>query len=142
MAQLSTHLGKEAWEVPFGRVIYGDEALQSINTEYDDNVSQQRIWRDGYDYLHKEFPNLSYIDYCRVITDAEINYYLNNDKGDDIVVNNVGENDKEHDLQQQLYEWGKEKSSENNINNNQMIRTIFGGRVIYVCYMYLQSSNL
>eukprot|EP00484_Ammonia_sp_Unknown_P027905 CAMPEP_0197047130 /NCGR_PEP_ID=MMETSP1384-20130603/22675_1 /TAXON_ID=29189 /ORGANISM="Ammonia sp." /LENGTH=314 /DNA_ID=CAMNT_0042479003 /DNA_START=31 /DNA_END=975 /DNA_ORIENTATION=- len=76
LAQLSTHLGREVWEVPFGRMIYGEPALQSINTEYDDNVSQGRIWRDGYDYLKKEFPNLSYIQYCRRITDHEVDYYL------------------------------------------------------------------
>mmetsp|Transcript_31760 Transcript_31760/g.51395 ORF Transcript_31760/g.51395 Transcript_31760/m.51395 type:complete len:253 (-) Transcript_31760:51-809(-) len=77
LAQLSTHLGKEPWEVPFARVIYGEDALQSINTEYGDNVSQQRIWQHGYEYLKQEFPRLSYIEYCRVISEQEMQYYIN-----------------------------------------------------------------
>ena len=104
LAQISHHLGKEAWEVPFAKIIYGDDVLSTINTQYDDNVSQGRIWRDGYDYLHNEFPNLSYIDYCRVINQDEINYYLNN-------------NDNNHDLQKELLL----QTNNNNNNNNQMI---------------------
>eukprot|EP01083_Nonionella_stella_P033941 92856_1 len=83
LAKLSTHLGKEAWEVPFGKVIYGDDALKSINKEYDDKVSQTKIWRQGYEYLTKEFPNLSYIEYCRTISEREMMYYVHSGKGNE-----------------------------------------------------------
>ena len=117
MAKLSTHLGKADWEVPFGRVIYGDDALESINTEYDDNISQGRIWKDGYDYLKQEFPNLSYIKYCRVIHENEINYYLQS-------INNQHpniQNEQQHDLQKQLYD---DSNSNLDIINSESITLI------------------
>lgn len=82
-------------EVPFGRVIYGDEALQSIYKQYGDDVSQGKIWQKGYEYLEQEFPNLSYIDYCRVLSENEVNYYL------------VPEQ-QQHDLMQQIYDFEEE----------------------------------
>ena len=115
MAQLSTHLGKADWEVPFGRVIYGENVLKIIYKEYDDDVSQTKIWREGYDYLHKEFPKLTYIDFCRVIPENEMLFYL---KGLN-ALNDIGlgkiDNDIEHDLNKQLY--GDDENE--NINKNQ-----------------------
>ena len=111
LAKISTHLGRAKWEVPFGKVIYGDDGLKSINTEYGDHVSQGKIWEEGYEYLKREFPNLSYIDYCRVITEDEIKYYKkqqqqqSNDNKQELNVNEGNENVKD-DLQQQLSEGG------------------------------------
>eukprot|EP01084_Bolivina_argentea_P174921 302960_1 len=64
---LSWHLGKSPWEVPFAQIIYGVNNLDFINTEYEEKVDQQKIWSLGYDYLKKDFPNLSYIDYCYIV---------------------------------------------------------------------------
>merc|ERR1712130_364587 len=74
LAQSSTSLGREDWETPFGQVIYGMNAIKSINTEYGDSVSQGKIWQEGYDYLRKNFERLSYIKYCREIDENEITY--------------------------------------------------------------------
>ena len=82
--------------MPFGKVIYGDVALQSIYKEYGDDVSQGKIWQKGYEYLDDEFPNLSYIDYCRVLTDKEIEYYLIKE-------------DLQHDLLGQIYDFEEEQ---------------------------------
>eukprot|EP00483_Globobulimina_turgida_P008991 UN09009 len=130
LAEHSSHLGKEAWEVPFGKVIYGDDALQSINIEYDDSVSQGRIWKDGYAYLRKEHPNLSYIEYCRSINEHEISYYLQSVKKQQMEQekqgkqqqNGVLNQDKEHDLQQQLYD---------NIDNGSVVADDVSAKLIF-----------
>jgi len=81
-------LGKELWETPFGKVIYGMEYVQDINFEYGDSPpwgkgpDQQKIWSGGQKYLEDNFPNLSYIQSCESL---EINY---DDLGDDYLAAN------------------------------------------------------
>ncbi len=133
----STHLGKEAWEVPFGKVIYGDDTLKSINTEYGDQVSQQKIWREGYTYLRREYPNLSYIEYCKTINENEMMYYLKSVKKQGIKLKEkqpkeesnklLDDDDVEHDLQKQLY--GDDNQQ---INNNNKYSFIFVAEIVVV----------
>ena len=66
------YLGTELWETPFGQVIGNIELLNEINTEYGDKPNQQEIWKQGYKYLKNEFPNLTYIDQCRMVSQKDI----------------------------------------------------------------------
>mmetsp|Transcript_54370 Transcript_54370/g.117687 ORF Transcript_54370/g.117687 Transcript_54370/m.117687 type:complete len:435 (-) Transcript_54370:129-1433(-) len=64
----SDTLGTMPWETPFAQVI-GDSSLSAlghINTEYGEQVNQASIWNEGYDYLQRDFPRLSYIKTCQV----------------------------------------------------------------------------
>ena len=69
-------LGKAPWERPIGYVIDGLSALDSIYTGYGDTESgggggpnQEQIYReDGYTYLERDFPLLSYFDQCKVVS--------------------------------------------------------------------------
>merc|ERR1712228_679940 len=61
------HLGQAPWEVPVAKIIHGMEHLQYIETKYADEPNQQMIWSQGYEYLRDNFPDLSYIDKCKVI---------------------------------------------------------------------------
>ena len=63
-----THLGNKPWEVPFARVLpKWLDNLDFIETKYGDKVSQKEIWAQGYQYLYDEFPDLSYMNHCRVV---------------------------------------------------------------------------
>ncbi len=62
----SDWLGKAPWEVPVGRVIYGMDdvidklyAVGEIHPFDETGVKQGRIWSEGNDYLHREFPKVS-----------------------------------------------------------------------------------
>jgi cyclophilin family peptidyl-prolyl cis-trans isomerase len=79
-------LGKAAWETPFGRILptpipdawkrrVRDRDYDSmldlilspdiIHFGYGEQPDQGKIWQQGYPYLESEFPNLTYMDYCR-----------------------------------------------------------------------------
>jgi cyclophilin family peptidyl-prolyl cis-trans isomerase len=68
-------LGKSPWERPFGFIVSGTSALDSVYTGYGDlspdlgkGPDQRRIHaHDGYAYLSHEFPLLSYVDECRIV---------------------------------------------------------------------------
>jgi len=70
----SDFLGKSPWEVPIGRVIEGMDVIDSLNGQYGDIVpfgkgpDQQLIWREGNEYLHREFPKLDYFLGCSLIS--------------------------------------------------------------------------
>ena len=52
---------------PFGKVVEGMEAVDSINSEYGEKPNQQQIGAKGNHYLKKIFPNLDYIKQARII---------------------------------------------------------------------------
>ena len=61
----SEWLGKAPWEVPIGRVIYGMEEVidrlykvGEIHPFDEKGVKQGRIWEEGNEYLHREFPKV------------------------------------------------------------------------------------
>jgi peptidyl-prolyl cis-trans isomerase A (cyclophilin A) len=61
----SDWLGKAPWEVPFGRVIMGmDEVIDrlhdvgEIHPFEEKGVKQGKIWEEGNEYLHREFPKV------------------------------------------------------------------------------------
>jgi len=77
------HLGKDVWERPFGKVVGGFESFKNnINYGYGDGAfgagpNQGKIWREGYAYLEREFPELSYLDSCRLLSldkEAKVSY--------------------------------------------------------------------
>ena len=51
----------------FGTITSGMEIVDSINSEYGEQPSQQQIGRKGNHYLKKLFPNLDYIIQARVV---------------------------------------------------------------------------
>jgi cyclophilin family peptidyl-prolyl cis-trans isomerase len=73
--QLS-HFGENSWETPFGFVDMGDAFVEVVNKWYPygdmppwgDGPDSQRIYmEDGYRYLKKKFPLLSYIQQCKIV---------------------------------------------------------------------------
>lgn len=63
----SEWLGKAPWEVPIGRVIYGMEdvidklyRVGEIHPFDDKGVKQGKIWKEGNEYLHREFPKVGW----------------------------------------------------------------------------------
>ena len=70
--------GTNSWETPFGSV--GDaEGLEIVGDLYSygdmppwgSGPESQRIYAEGYEYLAKDFPELDYIDTCRVVPAEE-----------------------------------------------------------------------
>eukprot|EP01063_Lacrimia_lanifica_P008333 TRINITY_DN15399_c0_g1_i1.p1 TRINITY_DN15399_c0_g1~~TRINITY_DN15399_c0_g1_i1.p1 ORF type:complete len:283 (+),score=58.47 TRINITY_DN15399_c0_g1_i1:45-851(+) len=61
------HLGKAAWETPFGRVVEGMENVDAWYGEYGDKVDQLRVMREGAAYVQLEHPNLSFMQQCEVV---------------------------------------------------------------------------
>lgn len=70
----SEWLGKAPWEVPIGRTIFGMDTV--IDKLYEvgeihpfdkQGVKQGKIWEEGNEYLHREFPKLDYFTDCAVI---------------------------------------------------------------------------
>ena len=85
LADNTKNLGKANWETPFGIIIKGINAIELINTEYDDDIDQGRIFTEGYKYLKDNYPRITYMDYCRVLNDIQTkqfykNYYVNLDQ--------------------------------------------------------------
>lgn len=71
-------LGKEPWETPFGRIVEGFEVIDSLYTGYGDiagfneaGPDQQRLYREGNQYLRENFPQLDYIESCEFVKLAE-----------------------------------------------------------------------
>lgn len=62
----NTHLDGKGF-APFGKVVEGMEAVDSINSEYGQKPNQQQIGAKGNHYLKKIFPNLDYIKQARII---------------------------------------------------------------------------
>lgn len=71
--QLSA-FGRETWETPFGEL--ADMAsLQEVGRFYSygdmppwgQGPAPGKIWQQGYEYLRREFPRISYLDTCRVV---------------------------------------------------------------------------
>lgn len=66
-------LGKAPWEVPFGRVVDGFSVVDSLYKGYGDippygkGPDQQKIHNRGAAYLQESFPNLDYLQSCRVV---------------------------------------------------------------------------
>jgi peptidyl-prolyl cis-trans isomerase A (cyclophilin A) len=52
---------------PFGRVTEGMNVVMSINAEYAERPSQERMTNEGNSYLKAEFPNLDYIKKATII---------------------------------------------------------------------------
>jgi cyclophilin family peptidyl-prolyl cis-trans isomerase len=52
---------------PFGRVTEGMNVVMSINAEYAERPSQERITNEGNSYLKAEFPNLDYIKKATIV---------------------------------------------------------------------------
>ncbi|CAM9268138.1 unnamed protein product [Chrysoparadoxa australica] len=69
----SGHLGRAAWETPFGEVLPPHDVLDSISTVHGDQkpfnpngVDQGRLRREGNSYLASDFPDLTYLERCWV----------------------------------------------------------------------------
>ena len=74
LGEVVDSLGGALWERPFAKVIKGMEMLEeNINFEYGDmppwgtGPRQDRIWGEGYGYLEKEYPKLTYIRSCELL---------------------------------------------------------------------------
>mmetsp|Transcript_36615 Transcript_36615/g.67107 ORF Transcript_36615/g.67107 Transcript_36615/m.67107 type:complete len:423 (+) Transcript_36615:96-1364(+) len=65
-----TMLGRHTFDTPFAELM-GEEsfrALRKISTKYGDTVPQRMLWtKDGYHKLKENFPELDYIQTCRVV---------------------------------------------------------------------------
>merc|ERR1712079_314064 len=69
-----SHLGEQPWETPFGMVVEGMEKFEKgLNYEYGEmpphgkGPYQSVIWREGYEYLNRDFPRLTKFRTCSVI---------------------------------------------------------------------------
>lgn len=69
------HFGTNPWETPFGYVLRGDLHVLDKLYSYGDIVpfgkgpDPQKIYlKDGYDYLKREFPAISYINSCEIMS--------------------------------------------------------------------------
>lgn len=60
------HLDKEGFS-PIGKVVEGEEALDSIYTGYGDKPNQGKINQMGNDYLDRDFPELTSIVSVKLI---------------------------------------------------------------------------
>ncbi|MHC4451492.1 MAG: peptidylprolyl isomerase [Planctomycetota bacterium] len=49
---------------PFGKVVYGMDAVKKLHAGYRDRPDQQLIQLEGNAYLQREFPNLDYIEHA------------------------------------------------------------------------------
>ena len=52
---------------PFGKVVEGMDAVESIYSGYGQQPSQQQIGMQGNQYLEKRFPKLDYIEQARIV---------------------------------------------------------------------------
>jgi peptidyl-prolyl cis-trans isomerase A (cyclophilin A) len=65
-------LGDAPWEVPFGKVVAGNEVLEALYKGYGDihpygsGPDQQRLYREGNDYIRKSFPEIDFINSCAI----------------------------------------------------------------------------
>lgn len=77
------YFGSNSWETPFGYIDEYDmeNVVANWYSQYGDMSSQgnsggpdqQRIYmEDGYDYLQKEFPHMSYVHKCEVVSTASL----------------------------------------------------------------------
>lgn len=65
----SQPLGKSPWEVPFANVTKGlDSVVRRWHSEYQEEVSQVRIFQDGNDYVRRHFPDLDFLASCAIVT--------------------------------------------------------------------------
>ena len=55
--------------VPFGRIIQGIGVIDQIHAEYGELPEQNRIIREGNDYLARNFPSLDRIEEARLSND-------------------------------------------------------------------------
>ena len=68
------HLGKQPWEVPFGKL--RDEAslavLDSFHQGYGDTVNQAALEEEGNAYIARDFPLIDFVRTC-VVTGSSVN---------------------------------------------------------------------
>lgn len=70
-------LGEASWEVPFGRIVSGSEAVDALYTGYGDihpygrGPDQQTLYKRGNAYIREDFPLIDFIESCWVITDPD-----------------------------------------------------------------------
>jgi cyclophilin family peptidyl-prolyl cis-trans isomerase len=77
-ADLSGFLGKEPWETPFARVVgqESDDTLTKLYKGYGDippfgpGPNQGRLFNEGNQYIRNDFPLVSFIKECHVVTDT------------------------------------------------------------------------
>lgn len=66
-------LGKEPWEIPFGRVVDGHEVVDSLYKGYGDIVpfgngpDQQVLFNEGNGYIRSQFPKTDFILHSKII---------------------------------------------------------------------------
>ena len=72
------HLGKVPHETAFGRVVRGIESVDRFETKYGDisafnpkGVSTQKLATEGNSYIHREFPDMSFLTTCRVFNSLQ-----------------------------------------------------------------------
>jgi len=75
-------LGQQSWEQPFAEVIYNVDILDTIFFDYEEQPEQGMIWNEGYEYLRREFPELSYLDYCRHVQREDVIEMVAEQEGD------------------------------------------------------------
>lgn len=75
---LSNHLGKSPWETPFARLV-GEQSMATLDNIYKgygdippfgNGPDQQQIHRRGNAYVRDNFPMVTFIKSCRLITDT------------------------------------------------------------------------
>lgn len=66
-------LGKEPWEIPFGRVIEGNDVVDTLYKGYGDippfgnGPNQQILFNQGNDYIKENFPLTDFIYHCKIL---------------------------------------------------------------------------
>jgi len=66
-------LGKEPWEIPFGRVVEGHDVVGSLYKGYGDippfgdGPDQQAIFSQGNGYVRRNFPHVDFIQHCKIL---------------------------------------------------------------------------
>lgn len=95
------YFGENAWETPFG---YVEPKDLSVVAKWHDSYGDMAPWgngpdpqkiyeEDGYDYLRKDFPDMSYIRGCVIIADDDMN-----DEDDPLMRKNYDELADEEEL--------------------------------------------
>lgn len=70
----SDHLGRASWETPIGVVTEGfEEVVEQFYSGYGDQkpfnpdgIDQRKIFVEGNDYVRKEFPEMDFIESCKL----------------------------------------------------------------------------